>query len=53
MHERSMTSELQRLGLVKIRRARFGDADDIKVRDAEQTDRFVDALAITCEKGCR
>jgi hypothetical protein len=48
-----MTNELQRLGFVKIRRAQLGDADDIKFRDVEQTDRFVDTLAIQYEKAYR
>ena len=48
--EKSITHELQRQGFVRIRRATVGDADDSRFRDVEQADRFIDALAIQCEK---
>lgn len=48
--EKSMASALREIGFRKIRRAAFGDADDPKFREVEESVRFEDCLAMDCSK---
>jgi hypothetical protein len=49
--EKSMIQELERQGFEEIRRAHFGDSEDLRFKEVEREDRFVGALAIQCQKG--
>jgi hypothetical protein len=47
---RSIHVELERHGFTAIRQAMPGDAPDLRFNDVEEKSRFVDAVAIQCEK---
>jgi predicted SAM-dependent methyltransferase len=46
----SLKKELEDAGFINIRRAYFNDSKDPKFREVEDESRFVDALAVECEK---
>lgn len=48
--EKAIRRELQNFGFVNIRRAAFGDSGDMRFLDVEHADRFVDAVAMQCER---
>jgi SAM-dependent methyltransferase len=47
---RSMQVELERVGFTEIRRAAFGDAEDMRFREVENKQRWHRALGIECKK---
>ena len=48
--ERSMTAKLKQHGFDKIRRANFGDAEDVKFVEVEEKGRFEGCLGMQCSK---
>jgi hypothetical protein len=47
----SLSHELAGVGFVRIRACDAGDCEDPRFAEVEQTDRFVEAVAIECRKG--
>jgi len=48
--ERSLAARLRHHGFVNIRRASYGDSEDLRFADVENPDRFIDALAMQCAR---
>jgi hypothetical protein len=47
---KSISEELKQAGFIKIRRANYGDSDDKRFLEVEDSERWTNCLGIECMK---